>query len=163
MQKFFFLALIIALPLAYFLYVYEGDFTLDSWTTSSENPTVRIGNTPVRVEIADTLEERAIGLSGRDEIGPTAGMLFIFDESDYHRIWMKDMRISIDVIWIDENLTVVDITENLRTDTYPRLFEPATPVRFIIETNNNYVSTFGIKVGDMVSIPKEHIPEDLRN
>ena len=99
-----------------------------------DGPVVRIGNVPIRVEVADTPELRTKGLSGRSSLGATNGMLFIFDKSDYHKIWMKDMHIMIDVMWIDENFTVIDITRGLRPDSYPKTFEPHFPARFVIES-----------------------------
>jgi uncharacterized membrane protein (UPF0127 family) len=119
---------------------------------SPGTPYVHIDEIPMPVEIVDSPLERERGLSGRDEIG-TNGMLFVFDESDYHGIWMKDMRFSIDIIWIDEKSKVIAIDQGVRPDTYPRTFRPPTPVRYVIETAENYTSTFGITVGDEVRLP----------
>ena len=99
---------------------------------------------------------------GRTYLGETNGMLFIFDKSDYHQIWMKDMHIPIDVIWVDEHMKVIDIKKRLDPSTYPRTFEPRSPARFVIETNADYVESFGISIGDTVSIPSALIPTDSR-
>ena len=164
MQKLFVLLVIIIAPLfVYYLYTEERGVPFLSGVVTSEMPTVRIGNVPVRVAVADTEDERAIGLSGRETLAATEGMLFVFEESAYHAIWMKDMRFPIDVIWIDERLRVVDITRDLQPDSYPRQFEPSVPARFAIEVSANYAEAFGIRVGDLVSVPAALVPEDLRN
>lgn len=162
MQKIVALVVIIAIPIIYFLYAYQNDMPLLPTVVKDDGPVVRIGNVPVRVEVADTDVLRRRGLGGRDSLGATNGMLFIFDTSDYYQIWMQDMRIIIDVIWIDERFTVVDITKGLGPDTFPQTFEPVAPARFVIETNANYAESFGIVVGDTVTLPAELIPEDLR-
>lgn len=162
MSKFLILALIIAVPLLYFIFIYKGEVSLFPEPARPENPVIRIGTVPIHVEVADTHAARMQGLSGRSELAPTAGLLFIFDESDYHRIWMKDMLIPIDVIWVDERLVVVDIEHDLKPDTYPRQFEPDAPARFVIETNSGYAEAFGIKVGDQMEMPRALIPDDLR-
>ncbi|OGG91010.1 hypothetical protein A3H16_02185 [Candidatus Kaiserbacteria bacterium RIFCSPLOWO2_12_FULL_53_8] len=162
MQKLLAILVIIAIPVFYFLYVYENGMSLYSVVTQDEGSIVRVGNVPVRVEVADTDTLRGRGLGGRDSLGATNGMLFIFDKSDYHRFWMKDMRILIDIIWIAKDLRVVDITKNVSPDTYPHTFEPSVPVRFVLETNANYAESFGIAIGDVVTFPEELIPADLR-
>ena len=162
MQKLLAILVIIAIPIFYFLYVYENGMTLYPVVTQDAGPIVRVGNVPIRVEVADTDELRARGLGGRDSLGATNGMLFIFDKSDYHRFWMKDMRLLIDIIWISEDLRVVDITRSIAPDTYPQIFEPSVPARFVLETNANYAESFGIAIGDVVTLPEELIPADLR-
>jgi uncharacterized protein len=134
-----------------FLYAKNENIAMrDIFTVST--PIVHIGEIPISVEIANTPEKRTKGLSGRDEIGAN-GMLFIFDTIDRHGIWMKDMNFSIDIIWIDENLRVVAIDRAVRPDTYPRTFRSPTPVRYVIETVENYTDMFGISVGDEVRLP----------
>ncbi|MBI4086968.1 DUF192 domain-containing protein [Candidatus Kaiserbacteria bacterium] len=163
MRKLLTVLVIIAIPLIYFLYMFQDDTPIVPPRIGQEPPLIRIGNVPLRVEVADTPALRERGLGGRDTLAPTEGMLFIFDKSDYHKIWMLDMKLVIDVIWVDEQFTVVDIKKELRPDTYPRIFEPKVPARFVIETNQNYTESFGIKIGDKVTIPDDLIPEDLKN
>jgi uncharacterized membrane protein (UPF0127 family) len=113
---------------------------------------LHIDGIPISVLIADTPEERKQGLSGKREIG-AAGMLFIFDEPDYHGIWMKDMLFPIDIIWIDENLVVVGIDKSVRPDTYPKTFRPTAPVKYVVETEDRYTDTYGLGAGDTVRLP----------
>ncbi len=119
---------------------------------SPGTPVAHVGEIPITVEIVDSVSERTRGLSGRTEM-KTAGMLFVFDESDYHGIWMKDMYFPIDIIWIDESLTVVGIERGVRPDSYPKTFRPPVPVRYAIETEDRYTETFGIGVGAKVRLP----------
>lgn len=162
MRKLLAALVIVAIPVIYFLYAYQNDMPLVPRMTTQGGYVVRVGNVPIRVEVANTDELRGKGLGGRDSLDATGGMLFVFDTSDYHRIWMKDMRIMIDVLWIDESLTVIDITRGLSPDTFPRTFEPRSLARFVIETNVNYAESFGIAIGDRVTLPVELIPEDMR-
>ncbi len=116
-------------------------------------PVLHVGDIPIRVEIARTDEERIQGLSGRESLENLKGLLFIFPETAYHQIWMKDMNFPIDILWISEDLVVIDIDENVSPDTYPRSFRPERPVRYILETNAHYVDTFGLQVGQEVKLP----------
>lgn len=135
------------------------------WYTTEKNITVRelflpavkvvqVGEVPVRVDIAQTDEERARGLSGKENVGSGNGLLFIFPNVGYHGIWMKDMKFPIDVIWIGEDLTVVGVTESIFPETYPKTFRPPVPVKYLIETEARYTEIFGIKTGDAVTLPQ---------
>lgn len=144
--------LIILIPtLILFAYAKKEGVTVREIFSPNVN-LLHIDGIPVSVIIADTPELRRQGLSGRKEIG-AAGMLFVFDEPDYHGIWMKDMLFPIDIIWIDESLTVVGIDKGVRPDTYPRTFRPPVPVRYVVETVERYTDTFGLSVGDSVRLP----------
>jgi len=105
------------------------------------------------VEVASTSEARTLGLSGRDDLGGVLGLLMVFNEPGYHGIWMKDMRFSIDVIWISEDLRVIDITRRLLPESYPRIYEPAKPAKYVLETKPDLVDAYGISVGDEVTLP----------
>jgi uncharacterized membrane protein (UPF0127 family) len=39
-------------------------------------------------------------------------MLFIFDTLAYQSMWMPDMKFALDIVWLDETMTVVNITYN---------------------------------------------------
>ncbi len=138
------------------------------WYTTSEGISVReiffpstnvlhIGDIPVRVEIANSDDERTRGLSGRNGIEGVNGLLFIFPENGYHGIWMKDMKFPIDIIWIGEDLTISEITKNVSPDTYPEVFRPKNAVRYILETETHYADTFGVRVGQKVVLPTGYL------
>ncbi len=122
-----------------------------------ETPILRIGEIPIRVEIADSSEELIKGLSGRPDIGKMNGMLFIFPETAYHSIWMKDMNFPIDIIWISEDLKVINIERGVTPDTYPRSFRPKEPARYALETDIYYADTFGIEPGQLVKLPAGYL------
>jgi uncharacterized membrane protein (UPF0127 family) len=110
-------------------------------TKYQELPLMHIGNQTIRVEIADTDMERIRGLSGRESLSSGTGLLFIFDRADYHGIWMKDMNFPIDIVWLEvprqagESYRVVDIEKNVSPSTFPHVFYPPRPVKYILETN----------------------------
>ena len=75
---------------------------------------LRLGLGPklFQVETAVSPQAQLRGLSGRETLPPGTGMLFLFEELKIHSMWMPDMRFPLDIVWLDENLTVVHITEN---------------------------------------------------
>ncbi len=125
-----------------------------------------VGPTGFRVDLAQTPEERNQGLSGRDQLDPGAGMLFIFEQDRPYSFWMKEMRFPLDFLWIDSDCTVADITVDVPppqpgTELADLLtYRPQVPVRYVLEINAGDVAAQGIAIGDPVAfqgtIPPEH-------
>ena len=65
----------------------------------------------LEAEVADTPEKLLFGLAFQDSLPPDKGMLYIFDKSASHRVWTKEFRIPVDIIWIDESKKIVHIVE----------------------------------------------------
>ncbi|MAI79117.1 MAG: hypothetical protein CL917_09270 [Deltaproteobacteria bacterium] len=61
---------------------------------------VSIGHSRIPVELALTPEEQRLGLGERDTLSWGHGLLFVFDQPNFRRFWMKGMRFDIDIIWI---------------------------------------------------------------
>ncbi len=113
---------------------------------------ITIGNTAVFADIADTPSKRTQGLSGRKELSQSGGMLFIFDYPTIPKFWMKDMLFPIDIIWIGENKHVVSVSENLPPDSYPEVFSPQGPIKYVLEVSAGFALKNNIKNGDEVTV-----------
>ncbi|MCX6743404.1 MAG: DUF192 domain-containing protein, partial [Candidatus Parcubacteria bacterium] len=61
---------------------------------------VVIDGKSISVEVAKTPEQIVAGLSNRNNLGQNSGMLFVFSDKRYRFFWMKDMKFSLDIIWI---------------------------------------------------------------
>lgn len=110
-----------------------------------------IGSTKVKYVFADSKEERIKGLSGRQSLGANEAMLFIFSDSNYHGIWMKDMNFPLDILWLNNNKEIVHIEEGVSPDSYPETFLPDTPAKYVIEVNAGFVDSNDISLGDSAS------------
>lgn len=109
-----------------------------------------IGETSLRVEVADTYEKRIKGLSGRESLSPQLGLLFIFDKPERHGIWMKEMNFAIDIIWINEYYEVIYIVKNATPESYPEVFLPPTPSKYVLEVLSGFVKEHNLRIGDKV-------------
>ena len=65
-----------------------------------------------RLELAEDDVARARGYMFRERVGPREGMLFLFDESAHHSFWMKNCKVALDIIWLDEEFRVVEIAHD---------------------------------------------------
>lgn len=116
---------------------------------------VRIGGAQLFVSVADTPPTRQQGLSGTAGLGEFEGKLFIFDEAAPYGIWMREMNYAIDIVWINDALTVVHVENKVSPDTYPKTFTPPQPARYVLETNSGVAEKYGIRTGDTVSFSEQ--------
>lgn len=101
----------------------------------------------IRVFVAKTPESREHGLSGYPALEPDQGMLFIFPVVSTYSFWMKDMNFPIDIIWITSDLKIVEISENVTPESYPKTFSPSGPVQFVLEVGAGEAEKHGFEPG----------------
>ncbi len=93
--------------------------------------------TVVMAELADTVEERARGLMFRPSLEKNRGMLFAFAEPQLWSFWMKNTRISLDIIWMDQKKKIVHIERNVptcsRTDDGCPQYQPNENASYVLE------------------------------
>jgi uncharacterized membrane protein (UPF0127 family) len=103
----------------------------------------------ISVEVVDTPELRRQGLSGLGSLADDRGMLFTFDEaSTKNCFWMKDMKFSIDMVWMNEDREVVTVTPNVTPETYPETFCPEKSAKYGLEIPENRADELEIVSGE---------------
>ena len=114
---------------------------------------ISVGKNKVFVEIMDTPEKRARGLSGRSSLSENEGLLFVFEEKDIMpAFWMKDMSFAIDIIWINDGV-VIGISERVqpepgRSESELTLYRPPDPIDYVLEVPAGFSDENNIRVGD---------------
>lgn len=111
---------------------------------------VTVDGIGLNVDVADTPEKKAQGLSGRIGMGEDEGMLFVYDAPGLYTFWMKDMLFSIDIIWINENYEIVDIAKNALPDSFLQTFQPQKPAQYVLEVNAGFSDRNNIQIGSRV-------------
>ena len=106
----------------------------------------------VTVELARSVPEKVRGPSGRPALKPGRGMLFVYEQAQPIGIWMKDMRFSLDIIWIRDG-RIVHVEKNA-----PPLV-PSGPERVytatgeaVLEVPAGFAEQQKIRVGDRVKV-----------
>jgi uncharacterized membrane protein (UPF0127 family) len=154
--------IVVALVMGVYLYQNYWDDFMATLLKDEAHHTIYIGSSAINVTVADEEAERVQGLSGVSSLREREGKLFVFDTDGRFGIWMKDMKIPLDIIWIDKNLKIVHMVENVSPDTYPEVFAPASDARFVLEMNAHFVSSLRVNVGDILTLPSVLLPEDIR-
>ena len=85
-----------------------------------------------KLEPAATNDKRLRGLSGRDSLPDGTGMLFIFDRPSEQCMWMKDMKFSIDMMWLNEKKQIIKLATEVTPETYPSSF-CSEDTKYVIE------------------------------
>jgi uncharacterized membrane protein (UPF0127 family) len=123
--------------------------------TENELPATAVfGDVSLTLEYATTSEARTLGLGGRTSVPEGHGMLFVFPKNDYYGFWMKDTLIPLDIFWLDSQGHVVSIAANVTPDTYPHVFYPSAPARYVLETAAGFAETHGIQSGTPLLLKK---------
>ena len=79
----------------------------------------------LKLEIADTDEERLKGLMNREVLNKNTGMLFDFEEPDYYSMWMKNTLVPLDMIFFNNDGKVIKTATN-RTPLTEDLINPCS-------------------------------------
>ncbi|OGM20595.1 hypothetical protein A2714_02770 [Candidatus Woesebacteria bacterium RIFCSPHIGHO2_01_FULL_38_9] len=121
--------------------------------TSSQK--ITINDTTIFVELAKSPQEKQKGLSGTRALPEDHGMLFVFEDNSIPSFWMKDMLISLDLIWItDTKIVQIDAKVNPpltgSPDSQLILYSPPVPIDYVLEVNAGFAEKHGIKMGDIV-------------
>ncbi len=102
------------------------------------------------VEVADTQAARAAGLMCRDSLPEGRGMLFVYPVPREVGMWMQNMRMALDMLFIGDDGHIVRIAENVAPEPNSRIHS-GQPVRAVLELPAGTVDRHGIRVGDRVT------------
>ena len=95
------------------------------------------GGVTIQAEIADTMKKRAEGLMYREYLPKDRGMLFTFDQAQPWTFWMKNTKIPLDIIWMNERKQIVHIARNVpvctRNDDGCPQYQPNEPAMYVLE------------------------------
>ena len=154
LKKIIIIPLFTVVGLVFFLYFnFYNDVSLTDQITNQGQNTLSINGIGLKIEIADDPIEQSQGLSNRESLASDGGMLFIFPQPTMPGFWMKDMKFSLHLIWIDANGEIVEITRNVSPTTYPKSFLPPSPIKYVLEVNAGWADKNNVKVGNEVMGP----------
>ncbi len=116
----------------------------------------------ITLELALTPEEITQGLMYRPSLAADRGMLFLFEAAYPHRFWMKNTLIPLDIIFLDEHGTVVDLVAGAQpchSEPCPT-FTPAQPVSAVLELSVGTAAAHGLT--RMARVTFVNVPEYVR-
>ncbi len=121
-----------------------------------ESATVSCNGEKLSVDVADSPLKQMLGLMHREKLAGNGGMLFVFSREARYGIWMHNMRIGIDIIWIDRHGKIIDIVEEAkpcRSIINCRTYRPREKAKYVLEIKYGYVKKRRIRIGDKIILP----------
>jgi len=117
-----------------------------------------IGPEKFMVEIADTPEKQIRGMMFREFIPDDFGMLFIHETEDYRSFWMKNCRVSLDIIYLDKNKQIINIHFNVPPCQLEpcKTYQSQRPAQYVLELRGNRAKELNLKPGDTIFFSLNH-------
>jgi uncharacterized membrane protein (UPF0127 family) len=103
------------------------------------------------IQLAQTPEQRQIGLMWRQEMPQHEGMLFVFEQAAKQCFWMRNTLIPLSAAFLADDGTIVNIA-----DMKPQSDESHCsdkPVRFVLEMNVGWFAKRQLKAGYSLNGP----------
>lgn len=125
---------------------------LSSYTTQN----ITVGNTAMRVFLADTEEKRTRGLMHITDLPKDSGMLFLFTDTALRTFWNKNTLIDLDIVWIagGKIVGISQLPSITRSGSVVLVSSPE-PVDRVLEVLAGWSVRNGVQVGDSIAdIPK---------
>lgn len=111
----------------------------------------------VDFELAQTQQQREVGLMYRDYLPPDGGMLFVYQNEAREAYWMFHTLIPLDIAFIARDGTIVDIKDMPRLDNPDDMQDAArhvypseAPYWYALEVNEGWFVQHGVGVGQQV-------------
>jgi len=111
-----------------------------------------------RLEIAADPESQRRGYMFREHVAADEGMLFLSTSESPKSFWMKNCRVPLDLVFMDEEFRVVEIAADQQP--CPEIGEcpsihPMRFARYVLEVAGGSVAREALKVGDRVTVLSE--------
>lgn len=135
-------------------YILLGWILISCTACAAQIPYVELRGQRFTVELAQTQDEQALGLMFRESLPEDHGMLFIFPREAPRFFWMKNTRIPLDILYFDEQLQLVSMSENTppcRSDPCPN-YPSVLPAKYVLELIGGRASQLGVEVGDELTL-----------
>ncbi|MDR8391542.1 DUF192 domain-containing protein [Aliifodinibius sp. S!AR15-10] len=107
--------------------------------------------TTIDVAVADDDDERSTGLMDVSQLPSNKGMLFIFEDEQPRSFWMANTPLSLDIIFVNEDLEIVRIHQNTQPFAEGR-FQSERPAKYVVEVNGGFSISHDIQQGMKIEL-----------
>ena len=115
---------------------------------------VELGDQTIRLEVAQTRQQQALGLMSRETLADDRGMLFPFSPPESVRFWMKNVLIPLDMVFVyqGEVAAIASDVPPCTTEPCPTYGPDEQLVDYVIELRGGLAEDIGIQIGDPIEI-----------
>ncbi|NRB83180.1 MAG: DUF192 domain-containing protein [Winogradskyella sp.] len=101
------------------------------------------------IEIADNAYETQTGLMYRSQLGQNQGMLFIFPDMQMRSFYMKNTKIPLDIIYINDQMEIVSFQKHAKPFDETSLPSDA-PAKYVLEINAGLSDSWQLEMNDKI-------------
>ena len=113
------------------------------------------GEVVFEVEVADSPDEREVGLMNRESLPRDAGMIFLFEADSSGGFWMKNTLIPLSIAFADANGTILRILDMEPCEADPcEIYDPGVFYRSALEVNQGAFDRLGVEEGDRLRLER---------
>ena len=129
---------------AFFLFWCALSVAQDQPQTQLPRIKLQLGMYQIDTQVAQTPEQRSIGLMFRSEMPAHEGMLFVFEQASTQCFWMKNTLLPLTAAFVADDGTIVNLADMKpqSTDSHCSL----KPVRFVLEMLLVQINTAQVSV-----------------
>ena len=116
---------------------------------------LKIANSSLFAEVADTPQTSTNGLMFRDSLPDDHGMLFVFEKPETASFWMRNTKIPLSIAYIDSTGKILEIKTLKPLDETP-VASTSSDVAFALEVNEGWFIRNGVSTGAKINgIPRK--------
>lgn len=115
---------------------------------------MKIGDSHLFVEIADTASSQEMGLMHRETLPPDHGMLFVYNQPEILSFWMKNTKIPLSVGFFDQQqrlLQIEHMNPPKKPDACP-VYQSKFPAKYALEVPQHWFEEHKIAIGNKFSL-----------
>ena len=105
----------------------------------------------IDTQLAQTPEQRQIGLMWRKDLPQNEGMLFVFDQPSVQCFWMRNTLTALTAAFLEDDGTIVNL-EDMKPQSDDSHCS-TKPVRFVLEMNQGWFKKRGMQAGFKLTGP----------
>ncbi len=120
-------------------------------TPQTQLPRIKLqaGMYQIDTQVAQTPEQRSIGVMYRTGMPQHEGMLFVFEQPSTQCFWMKNTLLPLTAAFVADDGTIVNLADMKPQTTDSHC--SAKPVRFVLEMHQGWFAKKGLKAGSRLS------------
>jgi len=133
----------------------QSCFQLSTARTADDTRNVTLPDgTAILAEVEIKPEDMARGMMYRDSVAPDHGMLFVHAEAGEYPYWMANCKFPLDIIWMDSDHKVVEISA--KTPPCPQggsdcpNYGGHAPAQFVLELGGGQAAQHAVTVGSAI-------------
>lgn len=112
--------------------------------------TIKIDNATIEVEVAESNADRQRWLMFReDPFPPDSAMLLVYGKPDLYALWLINIQYNLDLIWFDENGSVVYVKENAEIcknifDASECTYKNTSSAKYVLAASSGFIEDHNI-------------------